>query len=317
MSIKTFNFGDILSARNVCGDTLYELAEKYDNVWVLTSDCGGALKEFRRDFRDRYVDTGIAEQNAAGIAAGLALAGAVPHIMGMTPFMTMRACEQNRTSIAYQNLPVRLIGYGGGLTTNAGSTHYAMEDIALMRQIVNMTVVSPGDPNMIRDILHAGMDYDGPIFIRLSQGKKDRVVYEPGTVKFEFGKGIVAREGKDVTIMAHGCVVIMAIELAEKLEKEGISVRVVDMVSIKPIDEELILKCVEETGKIIVWEDHFAMGGLASAVADVFADHCVVPKVFKRFGIPQVYPGFGSDMELYRKYGYDPDSVEKAIKEML
>lgn len=314
---STFNFGDILSARSICGDTLYELAEKHSNVWVLTSDCGGALKEFRRDFMDRYVDTGIAEQNAAGIAAGLALSGAVPFIMGMTPFLVMRALEQNRTDISYQNLPVRLIGYGSGLTSGGGSTHNAMEDVALMRSLVNMAVVSAGDPNMVRDMLIASMDYDGPVYFRLTQGKADKVIYEEGAPKFQFGKGIIARPGKDITLMVQGGMLPRAIDIYDELKAEGIEVRVVDMCSIKPIDEELILRCAEETNGVIVWEDHLSYGGLASAVADVYLDHNARPKKFRRMGIPQVYAGFGSDEELYKKYKYDSASVKDAIKEML
>ena len=314
---KTFTFGELLSARSICGDTLYELAAKHPNVWVLTADCGGNLVEFRRDFPDRFVDTGIAEQNAAGISAGLAISGAIPFIMGMTPFLVMRALEQNRTDISYQNLPVRLIGYGSGLTSGGGATHNAVEDVALMRTLVNMTVVSAGDPAMVRDMLIASMDIDGPVYFRLTQGKSDRVIYEPGSVKFEFGKGIVAREGNDVSLIVHGGLLPLAIDISDELKAAGISVRVLDMCSIKPIDEEMILRAAEETHNVIVWEDHLAYGGLASAVADVFADHCIAPKQFKRMGVPQVYAGFGSAFELYEKYGYDAKSVKQAIKSMV
>lgn len=313
----TFNFGDLLSARSICGDTLYDLAAKYPNVWVLTADCGGNLVEFKRDFPDRFVDTGIAEQNAAGIAAGLAISGGMPFIMGMTPFLVMRALEQNRTDICYQNLPVRLIGYGSGLTSGGGATHNAVEDVALMRSLVNMTVVSAGDPNMVRDMLIASVDHDGPVYFRLTQGKSDRVIYEVGTVAFRFGKGIVAREGKDVSLIVHGGMLPRAIDISDRLKAEGIGVRVIDMCSIKPIDENLVLSATEETRNIIVWEDHLAYGGLASAIADVFADRCIMPKNYKRMGVPQVYAGFGKDEELYRKYGYDAQSVIQAIRGMI
>ena len=314
---KTFTFGELLSSRSICGDTLYELAEKHPNVWVLTADCGGNLVEYRRDFPDRFVDTGIAEQNAAGVAAGLAISGAVPFIMGMTPFLVMRALEQNRTDIGYQNLPVRLIGYGSGLTSGGGATHNIVEDVAFMRTIVNMAVVSAGDPAMVRDMLTASMDRDGPVYFRLTQGKSDKVIYEPGAAKFEFGKGIIAREGGDVSLIVHGGMLALAIDIADALKTEGVSVRVVDMCSIKPIDEEMLLRAAEETGNVVVWEDHLAYGGLASAVADVFADHCVAPKKFMRMGVPQVYAGFGGAPELYEKYGYDPKSVTQVIRGMV
>ena len=149
----SFNFGALFSGRDVIGSTLHEIGLKNDKIYVVTSDIGGALKEFKRDLPTHYIDTGIAEQSAAGVAAGLALEGNIPVIMGMIPFLTMRACEQVRTDICYQNLPVRIIGTGGGLTSGGGSTHNAMEDIAIMQSMVNMTVISIGDPNMIRDIL--------------------------------------------------------------------------------------------------------------------------------------------------------------------
>ena len=313
----TFNFGDMmLSSRSIIGDTLHEIGLKDSRLWVLTPDVGASITEFKKDCGERYVDVGIAEQNVVGIAAGLALEGNIPVIMGMIPFLTMRACEQVRTAVCYQNLPVRIIGTGGGLTSGGGSTHNAMEDISIMRSMVNMTVVSIGDPNMIRDILYVGMDYPGPMFIRLAQGKRDLVLYEPGSMKYEIGKGIVARDGGDVTLFAHGEMVAQSLEVAAELEKEGMSVRVVDMFTIKPLDEELTLRCVKETRRIIVWEDHLMTGGLASAISDLLMDKGVYPDAFRRLGIPQVYAGFGSGEDLRAKYGYNRDAVKLAIREM-
>lgn len=314
---QTFNFGSFLSARSVVGTTVHELGKKYDNVWALVADTGGALAAFRKDFPDRFVDVGIAEQNCAGIAAGLALEGNIPFISGMIPFMTMRACEQVRTEICYQNLPVRMIGTGGGLTSGGGSTHNAMEDIAIMKSMVNMTVLSIGDPNMVRDILNLSITYPHPMFIRLAQGKADRMLYEPGTRQFEIGKGLVAREGKDATIIAHGEMVFEGIEVAKTLEAEGFSIRVIDMYSIKPVDAVLALKAVKETGNILVWEDHLMEGGLGSTIADLFIDNGMYPRKFKRLGIPQIYAGFGSGAEQRKKYGYDRESGAAALREML
>lgn len=313
----TFNFDAIFaSGRDKTGKKLEELAGRFDNVWVLTADTGGFLGNFKKVYRDRFVDVGIAEQNLMGTAAGLALDGNICFVTGMIPFMTMRACEQVRTAICYQNLPVRLIGTGGGLTSGGGSTHNAMEDIAIMRSLVNMTVISIADPNVIPDLLEDSMTYPGPMFIRLPQGKKDRVIYAEGSIKYEIGKGLVVKDGKDVTVFAHGEMVSEALDAVAGLEKEGISVQVVDMYSIKPIDEELVLNCTELTGKAVVLEDHLSYGGLASAIADVYADHGVYPKKFKRLGIPQVYAGFGSGPELRAKYGYDEAALVKAIKDM-
>jgi transketolase len=301
----------------VVGDTLHELGQKYDNVWGLTADTGGALTAFKKDFPDRFIDVGIAEQNLAGIAAGLALEGNIPFIAGMIPFMTMRACEQNRTAICYQDLPVRLIGTGGGLTSGGGSTHNAMEDISIMKSMVNMTVLSIGDPNMVRDIMILSMTYPHPMYIRLAQGKKDRMLYEPGAYEYKIGIGITARDGQDATIIAHGEMVFEALEAAKGLAAEGIDARVIDMYSIKPVDKDLVCKAAKETGNIAVLEDHLMEGGLASTVADVFADSGVYPKKFRRLGIPQVYAGFGSGEEQRKKYGYDKDATIAAVKGML
>ncbi len=311
---ESFNFGALFSGRDVIGSTLHEIGLKNDKLYVVTSDIGGALKDFKRDLPSHYIDTGIAEQCAAGIAAGLALEGNIPVIMGMIPFLTMRACEQVRTDICYQNLPVRIIGTGGGLTSGGGSTHNAMEDIAIMQAMVNMTVISVGDPNMIRDILYLGMEYPGPMFIRLAQGKADHVLYQPGTRKFEIGKGTVARDGTDCTIFAHGEMVFQSLLAAQALEQENVSVRVVDMYSIKPLDGALVEQCVAETGNIIVLEDHLMYGGLASTISDYLMDHHIMPKSFKRLGIPQVYAGFGSGEEQRDKYGYGLSATVDAIR---
>lgn len=314
----SFNFDAIFaSGRDNTGRKLEELASRFDNVWVLTADTGGFLGQYKKDYGDRFVDVGIAEQNVMGTAAGLALAGNVCFVTGMIPFMTMRACEQVRTAICYQNLPVRLIGTGGGLTSGGGSTHNAMEDVALMRSLVNMTVISVADPNMIPDLLEESMTYPGPMYIRLAQGKKDRVIYEPGTAKYQIGKGLIVREGADVTIFAHGEMVGEAMDAALELEKEGIQALVADLYSIKPLDEELIMSCTRKTGKVIVLEDHLMYGGLASAVADVYVDRQEMPVKFRRMGIPQVYAGFGSGAELQHKYGYDAEAVAAAVREMV
>lgn len=313
----TRNFGSFGSARSVVGGTIQELGKKYDNVWALAADTGGSLSAFKKDFPDRFIDVGIAEQNLAGIAAGLALEGNIPFISGMIPFMTMRACEQVRTEICYQDLPVRMIGTGGGLTSGGGSTHNAMEDIAIMKSMVNMTVLSIGDPNMIRDILNLSITYPHPMFIRLAQGKQDRLLYEPGAIDFKIGKGLSVREGKDATIIAHGEMVFEAIEAGKELSAAGIEVSIIDMYSIKPVDKDIILKAVKDTGNILVIEDHLMEGGLASTVADVFADAGVYPKKFKRLGIPQVYAGFGSGAEQRKKYGYDKDAAVAAVKAMV
>lgn len=311
----TFTFGEMLSARSVIGSTLAELGAEHENLWVLTPDIGATLVEFRDAYPDRFLDVGLAEQACVGIAAGLAYDGNIPVVSGMLPFLSMRALEQIRTDVCYPNLPVKIIGTHGGLVGNGGSTHYAVEDLALMCALTNMTVTSIGDPLMVGEILRQSMSMTGPLYIRLAVGKKDKVLYEPGEHDVRIGKGIVAREGTDATIFTHGTTVAQALDAADALAKDGRSVRVVDMFTLKPIDEELVVRCAQETdGRFVVLEDHLAYGGLATRIADVVADNGVALNSFERLGIPQVYAGFGDDEELRDKHGYGLDATVAAVR---
>jgi transketolase len=301
----TFTFGEMLSARSVIGSTLAELGEDHPNLWVLTPDIGATLVEFRDKYPERFLDVGLAEQACVGIAAGLAYDGNIPVVSGMLPFLSMRALEQVRTDVCYPNLPVKIIGTHGGLVGNGGSTHYAVEDLALMCALTNMTVTSIGDPLMVGEVIRQSMSMTGPIYIRLAVGKKDMVLYEPGQHEVRIGKGIVAREGTDLTIFTHGTTVAQALQAADDLAEEGVSARVVDMWTLKPIDEELIVRSAQETGgRFVVLEDHLAYGGLATRIADVVADRGIRLTAFERLGIPQVYAGFGEDEQLRDKHGY-------------
>ncbi|MDF2573413.1 MAG: transketolase C-terminal section [Agromyces sp.] len=314
----TFTFGEMLSARSVIGTTLAELGKEHDNLWVLTPDIGATLVEFRDSYPDRFLDVGLAEQVCVGIAAGLAYDGNIPVVSGMLPFLSMRALEQVRTDVCYPNLPVKIIGTHGGLVGNGGSTHYAVEDLALMCALTNMTVTSVGDPLMVGEVIRQSMSMPGPIYIRLAVGKKDMVLYEPGQHEVRIGKGIVAREGTDATIFTHGTTVAQALQAADTLAEDGRSVRVVDMFTLKPIDEELIVRSAEETGgRFVVLEDHLAYGGLATRIADVLADRGVHLAAFERLGIPQVYAGFGEDEDLRDKYGYGLDATIAATRRVI
>jgi transketolase len=314
----TFTFGEFLGARSVIGSTLAELGDEYDNLWVLTPDIGATLVEFRDKFPDRFVDVGLAEQVCVGVAAGLAYDGNIPVVSGMLPFLSMRALEQIRTDVCYPNLPVKIIGTHGGLVGNGGSTHYAVEDLALMCALTNMTVTSIGDPLMVGEIIRQSMTMTGPIYIRLAVGKKDMVLYEPGQHEVRIGKGIVARDGSDATIFTHGTTVAQALQAADELAQDGRSVRVVDMFTLKPIDEELIVRCAEETGgRFVVLEDHLAYGGLATRIADVLADRGIALTAFERLGIPQVYAGFGEDEQLRDKHGYGLAATVAATRRVI
>ena len=317
MTLTTFTFGEMLSARSVIGSTLAELGETYDNLWVLTPDIGATLVEFREKYPDRFVDVGLAEQACVGIAAGLAYDGNIPVVSGMLPFLSMRALEQIRTDVCYPNLPVKIIGTHGGLVGNGGSTHYAVEDLALMCALTNMTVTSIGDPQMVGEVLRQSMEMSGPLYVRLAVGKADRVLYGP-EVTIKIGKGIVARPGDDVTLFTHGTTVAQALDVAEELAADGHSVRVVDMFTLKPIDADLVVQCAAETGgRFVVLEDHLAYGGLASRIADVVAERGVHLTAFERLGIPQVFAGFGDDEELRDKHGYGHRATVEAVRRSL
>ncbi len=314
----TFTFGEWFSARTVIGQTLADLGEEYPNLWAVTPDIGMTLVEFREKFPDRFLDVGLAEQVAVGVAAGLAYEGNIPVVSGMLPFLSMRALEQIRTDVCYPNLPVKIIGTHGGLVGNGGSTHYAVEDLSLMCSLTNMTVTSIGDPLMVGEILRQSMKMQGPIYIRLAVGKSDMVLYEPGQHDIQIGKGIVAREGTDVTIFTHGTTVAQTLEAADALEAKGHSVRVVDMFTLKPIDADLIERCAKETGgRFVVVEDHLAYGGLASRIADVVVDRGINLTGFERLGIPQVFSGFGDDEELRNKYGYGLSATIEAAQRVI
>ncbi len=314
----TFTFGEMLSARSVIGSTLAELGDEYPNLYVLTPDIGATLVEFRDRFPERFIDVGLAEQVCVGIASGLAYDGNIPVVSGILPFLSMRSLEQVRTDVCYPNLPVKIIGTHGGLVGNGGSTHYAVEDLTLMGALTNMTVTSIGDPAMVGEVIRQSMSMTGPIYIRLAVGKKDKVLYAPGEHEVRIGKGIVAREGTDATIFTHGTTVAQALDAADELAKDGRSVRVVDMWTLKPIDAELVVRSAAETGgRFVVLEDHLAYGGLATRIADVVTDAGVHLTAFERLGIPQVYAGFGEDEQLRDKYGYGLSDTVAALHRVI
>ena len=305
------------SGRAVMGEELHDLGKINDRIWVVTPDVGKAVDSFRKDFPDRFVDVGIAEQNAMGVAAGLALEGNLPFVVGMIPFLTKRCCEQVYVAVCYNNLPVRIIGTGGGLVTGGGATHNAVDGIAIMKTFVNMSVISISDPYMLKSIISQSINMPGPLYIRMGQGKKDRVIYQPGTEDFKIGKPVRVFEGDDLTIFAHGDMVRYAIDAASILRKQGINAAVIDMFTIKPLDMDAITRALEGNGKILVVEDHWMFGGLASSMADAFTQLGKYPSRFARLGVPAVYAGFGEADELRNKYGYGVQGIVDKAKELL
>lgn len=319
MAEETYQFFKLiekLSAREVYGKTLAELSKVNDKIVVLTADLMRTNKtsDFRKVCPERFFNTGIAEQNMMDIAAGLALEGKIPFASTMATFASMRACEQVRTSICYPKLNVRIVATHCGLTTGAGPTHYGQEDIAITRSMANMTVIVPGDPNQIGKVVEASLDYKGPMYIRIGRGGEPVVYTED--YKYEIGKAITLMEGKEATIIACGAIVSCALEAAQKLAKDGIKLRVIDMHTIKPLDRNVVIKAVKETGIILTAEDHNITGGLGSAVAEVIADEGLSCK-FKRLGIPDVFGVIGTPEALYHKYGYDADGIYAAVKAIL
>lgn len=312
---ETFNFDVVISSRSVTGQTLAELGEQHPNLWVITPDISATLVEFRERFPERFVDVGLAEQSSVGVASGLAYEGNIVVVSGMLPFLSMRAMEQVRSDVCYPNLPVRIIGTHGGLQGNGGSTHYAVEDLALMSALVNMTVISISDPNMVREVLIASMDWPGPMYIRTGVGKKDTVIYDFDERQITIGKGIVAREGTDVTLFTHGETTVQGLQAAAEVEAEGISVQVVDMFTLKPLDTALIGQCAAQTGRFVVLEDHLKASGLAQGIAGTIADDLLDVSFFRRLGIPQVFAGFGEDADLRDKHGYGLEATVAALRD--
>lgn len=304
------------ASREVYGKKLVDLGMRHENIVVMTADLmrSDHIEEYKRQFPERAFSVGIAEGNMVSIAAGLALTGKIVFCSTMAPFMTMRACEQCRTNVDYPNLRVRLIGSHSGLSSGSGATHAGQEDMAIMRSLCNMTVIAPGDPNQIGKVVEASIDWDSPMYIRIGRGGEPWVYKED--YDYQIGKSITVREGDDATIIACGVMLYHANRAAELLAEEGFNIRVIDMHTIKPIDEDAIIRAANETGIIITAEDHNIIGGLGSAVAEVIADHNLNTS-FSRIAIPGVYCCIGSADAMYGKFGMDYDGIMARVKDLL
>ncbi|MBR2365848.1 MAG: transketolase family protein, partial [Oscillospiraceae bacterium] len=266
--------GEKIATRNAYGMALAELAPKYPELVVFDADLAGATmsKFFKDACPERFFDMGIAEANMTGVAAGMATCGFKPFINSFAMFSAGRAWEQVRNSIAYPGLNVKVVGSHGGLSVGEdGATHQCIEDFALMRSIPGMTVLCPCDGYEMKLAVQALIDYEGPAYMRLGRLAVETVTDEIPGYKFEIGKGVTLRDGKDVTIIAVGMNVQMALKAAELLEAKGISARVIDMHTIKPLDEELILKAAKETGAIVTTEEANVLGGLGAAVCELLS----------------------------------------------
>jgi transketolase len=305
------------SIREVYGTALAELADKNENIVVLDADLSGSTKSgiFGKAHPERFFNMGIAESNMVATAAGLASVGKIPFVNTFTVFLTTLGLISTRAQVCYGNLNVKLGGaYCGMSDAFDGSSHHATEDIAVMRSLPNMTVIVPSDAACTRWATEFAIEHNGPVYLRLS-----RDVYPDlygDSSKFECGKGAIVRDGNDVTVIACGLLVHKAIEAAEMMEKKGVSVRVVDMYSIKPIDKELILKCARETGAIVTAEEHNIFGGLGGAVSEVLAwGGAGVPTEF--VGIQDTFTESGPYPMLLAKYGLDANGVVAGIEKVL
>lgn len=304
----------LLATRDVYGETLVELGEVYKDIVVLDADLSASTKTitFARRFPDRFFNMGVSEADMMGTAAGLASAGKIPFASTFAIFASGRAWEQIRQSIAYPALNVKIVASHGGITVGEdGASHQALEDIALMRAIPNMTVIVPADGIETRGVIHEIVRYKGPVYIRLARAKFP-VIMDEG-YRFTIGKGVLMRDGKDVTIIAIGLMVANSLEAARILEREGISARVINMSTVKPIDRALITQSAVETGAIVTVEEHSIIGGLGETVAGVLGEEYPVP--MKMVGIKDSFGQSGSAEELLAYYGLMPGDIMEAVKE--
>ena len=306
-----------IATRESYGNALVEVGKENPNVVVLDADLANATKTgvFQKEFPERHIDCGIAECNMTGIAAGLSTCGKIPFISSFAMFAAGRNYEQVRNSIGYPHLNVKIGATHAGITVGEdGASHQCLEDIALMRTIPGMTVIVPADDTEARAAVHAAVDYVGPVYLRFGRSAVP-VINDPATYKFEMGKGVVLREGKDVTIVATGIMVANALDAAEALAAEGIDAEVINIHTIKPLDEDLIIKSATKTGKVVTAEEHSVIGGLGSAVCDCLSAKHPVP-VYK-IGINDQFGESGSAGALVEKYGLDAAGVAKSVKGFL
>ena len=309
--------GKKIATRESYGRTLAELGKEHEDFLVLDADLAGSTKTavFRKAFPERHINCGIAEQNMVGVAAGIAATGRVAFASSFAMFAAGRAYEQIRNSVGYPQLNVKIAATHGGISVGEnGATHQCNEDFALMRTIPGMVVMVPSDDVEAEAMVRAAYAHKGPVYMRFSR-LATPVFNNPETYKFEIGKAITMREGKDVAIIAAGLPLASAMEAAEKLAAEGIEARVIDMHTIKPLDEETVLRAAKEIGKIVTVEEHSIIGGLGSAVAEVLAEQC--PAKLKRVGIYDRYTESGPAEALIHHYGLDGEGVYNAVKAFL
>jgi transketolase len=301
--------------RNFSTNVVYDLVKKNKNVMALTADNRNDIYDkIRIEYPNQYIDYGIAESNMIASAAGLASCGKIPFLYTITNFMSMRAFEFIRNDVCVANQNVKFLGRSSGIVSSSmGATHQGTEEIALMRCLENMLVITPATPIEARQATYAAYKYNGPVYIRL-EGFNEPELYDE-SYKFEIGKGTVIREGMDITIISTGSIINEAIKVAENL-KEKVSVRIINLSTVKPIDTELILQAASETGNIITLEEHTIYGGLGSAVSEVLSENGCGIK-FKRMGLRGFSKGCGNRDEMREINGIDCESITQMVKALL
>ncbi len=303
-----------IATRESYGNALAELGAQYPDLVVLDADLAGATKTgvFKKAFPDRHIDCGIAEGNMMTVAAGLAAAGKTPFASTFAMFAAGRAFEQVRNSIGYPHLNVKIGATHAGISVGEdGASHQCNEDIALMRTIPGMTVISPADDVEAKAAVKAAIEHDGPVYLRFGRLAVP-VINDPAAYQFEIGKGITMKEGKDVTIIATGLEVSESLEAAKLLEADGISAEVINIHTIKPLDAELVTASARKTGRVVTVEEHSIIGGLGGAVAEVLAEQA--PTKMLRIGVNDTFGESGPAKALIEKYGLDAKSIYEKVK---
>lgn len=306
-----------IATRASYGEALVELGAEHDDFVVLDADLAAATQtgKFKAAYPDRFFDAGIAEGNMMGIAAGVATTGRVAFASTFAMFAAGRAFEQIRNSIGYPHLNVKIGATHAGISVGEdGATHQCNEDVALMRTIPGMTVVVPADDVEAKAAVRAAYETDGPFYLRFGRLAAP-VINDPATYKFELGRGIVMREGTDVTIVACGLMVSAVLEAAEALAAEGISAEVINMHTIKPLDEDTLVASASKTGRVVTVEEHSVIGGLGEAVCGALAERCPVP--VKKVGMYDVFGESGPAVDLLNKYGLNAEGVASAVRAVM
>lgn len=307
-----------IATRAAYGKALEELAAQEPNLVVLDADLSGSTmtKGFGAEHPDRFFDMGIAEANMVGVAAGLATCGKKPFVNSFAMFAAGRAWEQVRNSVAYPGLNVKVVGSHGGLSVGEdGATHQCIEDLAIMRAIPNMTVLCPCDGNEMKQAVKALLAYDGPAYLRLGRLAVETVTDQVEGYEFQIGKGVLLRDGQDVTVVAVGMMVQMALTAADILDEEGISVRVIDMHTIKPLDTEILLAAARDTGCIVTSEEANIVGGLGSAVSEYLTSVCPVPVI--RHGVEDEFGRSGAAQKVLEAYHLTPAGIADKVRQAL